>query len=92
MDLREDPGDLLETETEVAPLARRVLDDGGYPFRFGEGDVDRFGDPVQAVILRGDPEVTPRVEVEKGDAERLTAAHLRDEGRPGFGKRASLSG
>ncbi len=54
IDLLDDPGELLEAETEVAPLARRVFDDGGHPFGFGEGDVDRFGDPVEAVLFRGE--------------------------------------
>jgi hypothetical protein len=37
-------GEVLEAETEIGALARRVFDDGGYAAGLIQRPVDRFGD------------------------------------------------
>ena len=79
-----DPNELFEAVAEIAPLARRVFDDGGHPFGFGKGDVDRFGDPGERVLFGRETQMASGMEIEKPDSERRAAAHLQQECRTGF--------
>ena len=54
------------------------------PLRAVEGDIDRLGDAVQALLRRNSVQVAARMEIKTVEAEGLAAAHFVDEGRPGL--------
>lgn len=84
LDLVDDIRQVFEPESQVGTLSGRVLDDGRDALRAVEGDIDRLGDAVQALLRRNSVQVAARMEIKTVEAEGLAAAHFVDEGRPGL--------
>ena len=84
LDLVDDIRQVFEPESQVGTLSGRVLDDGRDALRAVEGDIDRLGDAVQALLRRNSVQVAARMEIKTIEAEGLAAAHFVDEGRPGL--------
>ena len=75
-------GEVLEPESEIRTLPGRILDDGRDAVRAVQREVDRLGDPVEALLLGDLLQVAPRVEVQPVESQLLAAPHLVEKGGP----------
>ena len=77
-------GDMLEAVADRAALSRSVFNDRRHSAGRLQRQVDRFGDEIEAPGFPRQVLVVPRMEVEGGESQQLTAPHLVDKGFPGF--------
>ena len=68
--------EVFEPESKVRPLPGGVLDHGRHPAGLVEGDVDRLGDPVEALLLGDFLQVAAGMEVQTVESQQFAALHF----------------